>query len=640
MRNLLHATDRDRLIAHLRGALLREVTLGGRRLMALAEGDGPESGSFCAVPANAQAAELLAQPDIRDADPAFADGLLDFVMAMAEAPIPCRRAAAGGIEMLRDDPRDFEILTPFHRFTGDLSAGMVRQQLRGQGGPPMLHTGNLVEFRLGRFRNGVDAEDTIRDFAISRRSGSVVLSHESRITGKAGFFRARTVEAGRLRYEYEITAGSPLLRLTVTFTAAAGQRVTRLRVSTALDQLGSGGLEMAEGRLGQQDGAWRDFGVPQAAGMTVWAEAGPVPHVAIGPAGWPAGGPTLHLRPQAPGQVMSARAIAARPGALHWVILRHGPAKLAPGEALVVREDRLLAAGTGAAEAARVMAAAGATGDQLAGLDLDPLPPNGASLNAVATQLLLAARDGYRLPLPAERMTALEGWFDRQLAALQAGQPGLADLAFAVLAVEARLRAGAQPPLASLVAALLARQTPSGGFRDGPPGAGGRPATLAGHAAALLAMARALPHLDPLLLAGPIGRAIAAVKPGPAELSDGGRLVRLEGLALDGATPAPLRDHAEAIGLLARAAGTVALAGEARPEALPAEVLAQAQALHRQAVALLRPLVRPRGTALEVVPSPLGGTAHPAAQAAVVMGLMAPDAAILRLPLPRQAVPA
>ncbi len=629
MRNLLHATDRDRLIAHLRGALLREAVVGGRRLMALAEGEGAEAGSFCAVPANAQAAELLAQPEIRDADPAFADGVLDFVMAMADAPIPCRRAASGGIELLRDDPRDFEILTPFHRFTGDLSAGMVRQQLRGQDGPPVLHTGNLTEFRLGRFRNGVDAEDTIRDFAISRRSGSVVLSHESRITGKAGFFRARTVEAGRLRYEYEITAGSPLLRLTVTFTAAAGQRVTRLRVSTALDQLGSGGLEMAEGRLGQEDGAWRDFGVPQAAGMTVWADARPVPHVAIGPAGWPAGGPTLHLRPQAPGQVMALRAIAARPGALHWVILRHGPAKLAPGEALVVREDRLLAAGTGAEAAARVMAAAGAAGEQLSGLDLDPLPPNGAALNAVATQLLLASRGGSRVPLSAERILALEGWFDRQMAALQAGQPGLRDLAFAVLAAEARLRAGAQAPLSALVASLLARQAPSGAFRE----AGGA-ATLAEHAVALLALARALPHLDPLLLAGPIGRALAAVKPGAAELRDGGRSVRLEGLALDGATPAPLRDHAETIGLLARAAGAVALAGEARPEALSAEALAQAQALHRQAVALLRPLVRPRGTALEVVPSPLGGAAHPAAQAAAVLGLMAPDAAILRLPVP------
>ncbi|NKE44811.1 hypothetical protein HB662_08480 [Roseomonas frigidaquae] len=618
MRNLLHAADRDRLIAHLRGTLLREVTVDGRRLMALAEGAAADGG-FCAMPANAQAAELLAQPDIRDADPAFADGVLDFVMAMADAPVPCRRAAVGGIELLRDDPRDFEILTPFHRFTGDLSAGLLRQQLRGDASAPLLHTGNLAEFRLGRYRNGVDVEDNIRDCAIARRSGGIVLSHESRIGGKAGWLRPRQVEAGTLRYEYEITAGSPLLRLTVTFTAAAGQRLSRLRVSTALDQLGTAGLEMAEGRLAGQQG-WRDFAAPQAAGLALWAEATPVPHVAIGLAGWPAGTPTLHIRPQAPERVMSVKAIAARPAALHWLILRHGPVALAPGATLVLREDRLLAAGTTAEDAARVMVA---SGDQVAGLDLDPLPPQGAALNAVATQLLFATRQAYRVILPAERKAVLEGWFDRQMAALLAGSPGVPDLAWAIVAAEARRRSGATAPVEALVQRLLALQAEDGAF----------PGDLAGHATALLALARVLAQDPPQPLDGPIGRALAAVKPGPAELREAGRLVVVEGLTLQGGTPGPLRGHAETLGLVARAAGTLALVAEQRPGALPAEAAAQAQALHRQAVALLRTLVRPRGTTLEVLASPLGGSTHPAAQAAAALALMAPDAAILRLPV-------
>lgn len=637
MRNLLHAADRDRLIAHLRGTLLREVTVGGRRLMALAEGGGPEAGaqggSFCAMPGNALAAELLAQPEIRDADVAFADGVLDFVMAMADAPLPCRRAAVGGIELLRDDPRDFEILTPFHHFTGDLSAGLVRQQLRGDAGGPVLHTGNLAEFRLGRYRNGVDVEDTIHDCAIVRRSGSVVLSHESRITGKAGWLRPRQVQAGTLRYEYEITPGSPLLRLTVTFTAAAGQRLSRLRVSSAVDQLGM--AEMAEGRLAaapEGNAAWLDFAVPQAAGLALWAEGTKVPHVAIGLAGWPAGAPTLHLRPQAPERVMSVKAIAARPAALHWLILRHGPVTLAPGAAMVVREDRLLAAGTSAEDAARMMTAAGdsVAGDSVAGLDLDPLAPNGAALNAVATQLLHAARQSYRVALPAERLAALENWFDRQMAALLAGSPALLagspdvlDLAGATLAAEARLRAGAEAPVALLVPRLLALQGQDGAFPGG----------LASHATALLAMARVLAQGDPLLLAGPIGRALAAVRPGPVEWREAGRMVVVEGLALPSGTAGPLRGHAEALGLMARAAGTVALVAAQRPDVLPEEVAAQARALHLQAVALLRTLIRPRGATLEVAPSPLGGPTHPAAQAAAVLALIAPDATILQLPV-------
>lgn len=629
MRNLLHATDRDRLIAFLRNGLLREVGVGGQRLKALAEAERQEAGGFCAVPGNAQAAELLALPDIRDADPAFADGVLDFVMAMADAPLPCRRAAVGGIELVRDDPRDFEILTPFHRFTGNLAAGLVLQSLRGNTAAPVLHTGNLVDLRLGRFRNGVDAEDTIRDCAILRRSGSVVLVHESRIAGKAGWLRARPAEAGILRYEYEIPAGSPLLRLTVTFTAAAGRHLRRLRVSSALDQLGGGGLEMAEGRLGtgkQGEGAWQAFGPPEAAGMKPWANTGPVAHLAVAQAGWPRGGPVLHIRPQVPERVASVRAIAARPGALHWLILRHEAGSLAPGASFQMREDRLLAEGLAAEPAARIMAVAGTEGEALAGLDLELLPPSGAALNAVATQLLFAARQSYRQPLSLERVTALEGWFNRQMAALQAGAPGLSDLAGAALAAEARLRAGTEAPLQALMDRLLPLQKPSGAFGDDVG------VTLSGHALALLALARAVPHLHPLLLAGPIGRALAAVKPGPMEWHEGSRVVRVEGLALAEATPASLRGHAEAIGLLARAAAAVALAAEARPEALPTELLTQAQALHRQAVALLRPLVRPQGAALAVAPSPLGGAAHPAAQAAVALALLTPDAAILRQP--------
>ncbi|OYW07810.1 MAG: hypothetical protein B7Z53_05690, partial [Rhodospirillales bacterium 12-71-4] len=351
----------------------------------------------------------------------IADGVLDFVMAMAEAPLPCRRAAAGGIEVLRDDPRNFEILTPFHRFTGDLSAGMVRQQLRGAAAPPVLHTGNLVEFRLGRHRNAVDVEDNIRDCAILRQGEGVVLRHESRIAGKAGLVRTRQAEAGVLRYDYAIMAGSPLLRLTVTFVAAK-QKVQRLRLTTAVDQLGSNGLELAEGRVAVGAGPaapWKDQPVPQAAGVVAWAEATPARHLAIGAAGWPAGAPTLHIRPGAPAGVVGVKAIAARPGALHWLILRHGGANLAPGATLVVQEDRLLAAGTQAEAAEMAMRAAGQPG--VAGLDLDPLPTDGAALNAVATQILLAARGAYRVPLPVARVVALEAWLDRHMAALTQG---------------------------------------------------------------------------------------------------------------------------------------------------------------------------------------------------------------------------
>jgi hypothetical protein len=633
MRNLLHALDRDRLVAHLRGTMLRNLVVGDRRLIALAEGAGAEEGGFCATPANAIAAEMLAQPEIRDADPAFADGILDFVMAMADAPLPCRRAAAGGIEVLRENLDDFEILTPFHRFTGDLSAGVVRQELRGgpQAGAQVMHTGNLVEFRLDRHRNGVDAEDTITHFALRRTADGVVLMHESRITGTAGLFRSRQVEAGTLRYQYEIRAGSPLVRLSVTFTAAPRQRLRRLRLSTAVDQLGGGGLGMAESLVGAGPGGtmtWRDIGVPGVAGLSTWSDGKAVPHVALGRTGWPAQGPVLHIRPAVPDRVLSVKAVAQRAGALHWLILRYGPGDLAGGATWEVQEDRLLAAGGSAQAAASAMALAAQAGDSVLGLDLEAVPPSGAALNAVATQLLLTAHGAYRAPLPPARVAALETWFDRELAALMGGPAKAADLGHAALATEARLRAGSRAePFGLLMQRMLATQTPEGRFLS----PGEHAATLADHAVMLLALARAVPYFEPDLLAEPIARALAAVQPGTVMLTEGVRTSTVEALALVGAAPMPQQDYALAIGLMTRALGAVSLAGEVRPGAVPEEALAHAQALHRQAVALLRPLVRPAGMALEVASSPLGGAANPAGQAALMLGLMAPDATILRL---------
>jgi hypothetical protein len=621
--------DRDRLVSHLRGTLLREVRVGDQRLLALAE--APGQGGLFGAAANAQAAELLAQPEIRNADPAFADGVLDFVMAMVDQPLPCRHAVAGSIQVLRDDPRDFEILTPFHRFSGDLSAGLVRQQLLGNADALLLHSGNLVEFRLDRHRNGVDAEDTISHFALRRTAEGVTLMHESRITGTAGLLRARQVEAGTLRYEYEIRTGSPLLRVTVGFTAAPRRRISRLRVTTAVDQLGTTGLDMAEGLVGKGQGdqpGWRDFGAPKLPGLSVWADATPVPHLVVGRAGWPQGAAMLHIRPVNAAGVLSVKAVAAQPGALHWLILRHGAVDLPAGGSFVVQEHRLLTAGGTAVSGAAGMAAALRAGSGMLGLDLDGMPPSGAALNAVATQLLMATHGTYLPSLGSDRIATLTAWFERHMAALQAGEPGIADLALATLAAEARHRAGAgDAPLGILLQRLLARQDTAGTFEE----EGQVASDPAAHALAILAMARSLPYFEPALLAGPMARALSAVRPGPVQMLDGARSTPVDGLSAPGAAPMPLQDHARALGLLLRAAAAVGLVAEGFPGVLPEEAVTQAQFLHREALALIRPLVRPREAALEVLPSPLGGEANPAGQAAVALGLMAPEAAILRL---------
>jgi hypothetical protein len=585
MRNLLQDADRDRLVAPL-ALLATEIALAGRRFRALPEAEGS---GFFPVAATAPAAELLLLPGLRDTHAPLSDALLDTLMALAGAP-GGMRGVAGTAELLREDPADLLVRTPHHRFTGDLRAGVVRQEPPGGGRPALRHTGNLVEFRIGRRAACVDIEDNITEASITREDGRIVLTHASTIRGLAGLFTAREVEAGRITYRYEIDPASPVLRVEVRFTAA--RALSQLRVSTALDALAEDGPGGSAARL-MEASAWRDAPPPAAPGAERWARGTPVAHLAVGAAGWPAGAPALHLRPHDAAQVLSVTAQALQGGEVHWLILRHGPVNLVAGQTLVVREDRLLAPGD--IETVAAMMAAGLP----PGLVPDPRPDPGAALRAVASALLFDAGGAWAEPLPDARRAALLAFAEDQVARLMPRE-SVADLASALLGADSlrrarSLRKDALPALALRLARALEAA----------------PADLAARALGMLALARSATWTDaaaatalPRLLDG-----IGASAPGTAPT-----------LTLDGARVDPLTE-AEGIAMLARAAGAVVLAAGAGAPIAPTAT-AKARDLHRISVALLRPLVRPRDGRLEVH-GPQG--LAPGLQALLTLGFMAPE---------------
>jgi hypothetical protein len=591
MRNLLQDADRDRLVAPLAGSLLRGLDLDGARRRALAEG---EASHVLDAEANARAAEFLMLPGIREAQGELGDDILDFAMAMAEAKVPARRAMASSLAVLRDDPRDVEIVTPWWRLTGDLSRGELRQELR-EGGVAVRHTGNMVEFRAGRFFTCADVEDAIVAQSVERlKDGRVRLSHTSAIRGQAGWFYGAVAEVGRLTMTYEVTPGSPILRVTASFTATRG--LDRLRVTTAADALDEHGLGAGAAKL--LDGAaWQDVAIP-AAGSAKWAEGEKPAQIAIGEAGWPAGAPVLQIRLHEPSQLMSITADTRRPGALHWLVLRHGFRRLGRGETLTIVEDRLLGP-----EAEPEALAGGMQGTPDAAA-----APSGAVLLAAATALQFDAAGAWRERLPEARRSALAAFAQRHLARIEAGEPDGLDLACAALAADALRRAGlmadAQPRLVERLAARL---------RDGV--LGGPGAGLAAQGAAALAFARAAALSDAAaadLATGALTATLGAVSPQGV------------GLVLGGA-PVEAAAEAEGIALLARAAGAAVLAAEAGAPVPPATV-ERAKQLHRIGVNLLRPLVQPRGPILAVV-GPGGMT--PGLQALVAMAMIAPDRLVL-----------
>jgi hypothetical protein len=593
MRNLLQDSDRDRLVAPLAGPLVGAVALDGARHLAVAETLG--SGLY-PVEAAAQAAELLLQPGIREAHGPLGDALLDFVMAMSDAPLPSRRAAAGGLVLQRDDPQAVEVLTPFCRLSGNLMRGELRQELRG-GRAAVRHSGNLVEFSLGHRRFCVDVEDNVTAADAVQEGDAIVLRHVSTIRATAGLLWKRPVEAGRLELRYALSADSPVVGVTARFTAS--RRLTRLRITTAADGLDEAGLGATAARL-QEGEAWHEAAPPAAPGATRWADGTPVAHLALGAAGWPRGAPVLHLRPRDPSRVMSVTARAARGGALHWLLLRHGPVTLRAGESLVVEEDRLLATGDPA-----VMADAMARGAK--GLDLDVAAPSGAVLQAVAAALLLDAGGAWAEGMAPERRARLRDFAARHAARLEGDGADLADLAWTAVAADTLRRAGV-PGAEAMQARLLARLAPLCDA-EGVVRAPGEPPSLSAQALAILAFARGAAWPDGGAALASLATALGAVAAEP------GSGLRFAGSAPDAA------EEPEAVALLARAAGAAVLAAEAGAR-LPDPLIARAREIHRMAVTLLRPLVRPRLGTLEVAGR--GGVAG-GLQALTTLALLAPD---------------
>jgi hypothetical protein len=572
-----------------------------------------EGGGFGTGP-NALAASLFTLPADWAEDPARGRGAIDFCLAMGLGEELAAGWAPPAVKVCSADLRAFEVLTGLHRFTGDLSRGVVEQAPRprgGQCGAPVRHSGNMVEFLLGGRRHCLDVEDAITDFGLEEDEAGVRLWHESTLSARKSWLRRERVEVGLVRYEYRIAADDPVLRLSVRFRAA--QRLRDLRLTTALDELSAfsrvvtgagGGFRAAD--------AVRD-------GTATLAD-GKLDYLAISEAPAEAAILALHLRPvpaEGSPPVVSAKAVGQTGGRLHWLVLRHGSrGDILLGTEVVLREDRLLTFG---AELPPEAAFAALRRPTPGGADPSSSEAAGEALEAVAQHFLLAVAGAYPEPPGADRLTVLAAWADRRLAILGEGNSPR-ELAFALLALDCLHRATGlsrhRARIRELTGRLLELQRPDGAFAM--EGAGPTPE---GQAAALTALARLLmqeatPPDEELMNA--LAAALSALRMTTVDARDG-RL--LDTLAVGGAAAT----GTAALALLWRALEVVQQAWHRGVAGLPADAARRLPLLRRVVQERLEEALR--GDAAAV--SPFESEPDPAATVALALALSAPDAAVL-----------
>jgi hypothetical protein len=630
MPDLSDPTLRQRLMAELEHRWLRQAAPGGIAMPALqTEGDGGFG-----TGRNADAAALFTLPPAWNADPAPGRGLLDFVMAMGPGEVLWRGWASPGLEVRSADPCGFAVQTSQYRFTGDLSRGLVEQAPR-RGGTAMRHTGNMVEFRLGGRSHCLDVEDAVTGFGLEESEEGVRLFHESTLTARTGFPRRHEVAVGTVLYEYRIAADSPLLRLAVTFRAAAA--LHDLRLTTALDGLseppdGPGFRRVVLGAAG----GFRGLGAI-ADGTATLAEE-PLDYLSMAqPA---AEGPVqaLHLRP-VPGEgaprLSSVKAVGQQGGRLHWVVLRHarkGP--LPAGTEVALREDRLLT--FGAAHVPPAASLALLRNPEEGGADPSASEAAGPALEAAAQHFLLSVAGAYAAPPAVDRLTLLRAWVDRRLGLMlealgeppEAARTGPRELGFTLLTLDCMHRATGlsryRARSRALTGLLLSMQRPDGAFATP-----GTAPTLEGQAAALLALSRLLlQEATPVeeTVTHALSAGLSALRLGTVELAEGRLLDTLVVLG------APAGDGAVATASLALALRALTMVEEASRRGvagLPTEAAGRLPLLRHVVLERLEEVLCAGTHGLAAAASAFEAEPDAGATAALALALAGPDAAVL-----------
>ncbi len=327
--------------------LMQPLSPDGRMGLAVTETEFPILGDrWFWADDNAKILEFLALPAVWRQHPEAVAQAFGFLASLCEGPFIFRRTGHARLEQTQRDGGRARFTHTFLHVECDLPAGSVTIGTRfhdGRDARNVILTGNYVHFVHDGSFFSLDVEDAIDGWDIEQNEREARLSHRSDLTF---LHQGRRLRLGRLTYTYRIEAASMMVDAEAALELDPG-----IAVSDVVLTIGQDGMSHGENNV--------HYG-------TVFADVpgrGPVRMDAAAPGHTSIGAPgcgywsvvqrdemrgfalAAHTMPRDPGRMASIEAMVANPNRLHWVVSQHRFPGQWRGERLVAAERKLITGG-------------------------------------------------------------------------------------------------------------------------------------------------------------------------------------------------------------------------------------------------------------------------------------------------------
>ena len=327
--------------------LMQPVAPDGRAGLAVSETEFPILGDrWFWADDNAKILEFLALPRVWRQHPEAVNHAFRFLTSLCEGPFIFRRTGHARLEQAQREGGRAKFVHTFLHVECDLPAGSVTIGTRfhdGRDARNLVLTGNYVHFVHDGAAYSLDVEEAIAGWDIEQDGSRLRLSHHSELTF---VHSGRRLRLGRVTYGYEVRAASMFVDAEAVLELDPAIAVSDVVLTIGQDGLSHGENNVHYGAIliDRPGGAphRHDAGAPghdslPAQGVPYWSmmQRDEMRGFAL----------AIHSMPRDPGRMASIEATVAHPNRLHWVVAQHrfpGPWR---GDRLVAAERKTITGG-------------------------------------------------------------------------------------------------------------------------------------------------------------------------------------------------------------------------------------------------------------------------------------------------------